>query len=183
VVTTERLRLPLWTAEETADIRAGRHRAHWHPDYPRPEDRDAATLWRDGDPWGPRHLVRGSTVLGSLGFFGPPTAPPTAPDGAPDGAADGAPDGAPDGDSGAPPEAEVGYGLVAEARGWGFATEALRAVLVETDRLGVRVRASVAPENRASIRVLAKCGFTELRGADEDGHLVMARPLPPAARG
>ena len=164
VVTTERLRLPLWTAEETADIRAGRHRAHWHPDYPRPEDRDAATLWRDGDPWGPRHLVRGSTVLGSLGFFGPPTA------------AEGGNDVVPD----APPEAEVGYGLVAEARGWGFATEALRAVLAETDRLGVRVRASVGPENRASIRVLAKCGFTELRGADEDGHLVMARPLPPA---
>ena len=167
VVTTERLRLPLWTAEETADIRAGRHRAHWHPDYPRPEDRDAATLWRDGDPWGPRHLVRGSTVLGSLGFFGPPTA------------AEGGNDAVPD----APPEAEVGYGLVTEARGWGFATEALRAVLAETDRLGVRVRASVGPENRASIRVLAKCGFTELRGADEDGHLVMARPLPPAARG
>jgi hypothetical protein len=26
--------------------------------------------------------------------------------------------------------------------------------------------------------VLAKCGFTELRGSNEDGHLVMARPLP-----
>jgi [ribosomal protein S5]-alanine N-acetyltransferase len=158
VVTTERLRLPLWTAEETADIKAGRHRAHWHPDYPRPDDRDAATLWRDGDPWGPRHLVRGTTVLGSLGFFGPPAEPEDGSD--------------------APPEAEVGYGLVAEARGWGFATEALRGLLVETDRLGVKVRASVRPDNRASIRVLASCGFTELRGADEEGQLVMARPLP-----
>jgi ribosomal-protein-alanine N-acetyltransferase len=26
--------------------------------------------------------------------------------------------------------------------------------------------------------VLAKCGFTELRGADDEGNLVMARPLP-----
>jgi [ribosomal protein S5]-alanine N-acetyltransferase len=26
--------------------------------------------------------------------------------------------------------------------------------------------------------VLAKCGFTGLRGADEDGRLVMVRPLP-----
>jgi ribosomal-protein-alanine N-acetyltransferase len=28
--------------------------------------------------------------------------------------------------------------------------------------------------------VLARCGFTELRGADEDGQLVMVRPLPHA---
>ena len=158
VVSTERLRLPLWTADETADIRAGRRRPHWHPDYPRQDDRDAATLWHEGDPWGPRHVVRGHTVLGSLGFFGPPSEPA----------------------AGGPPEVEVGYGLVPEARGWGFATEALRALLAEADRLGVKVRASVRPDNRASIRVLAKCGFTELRGADEEGQLVMARPLPAA---
>jgi len=162
-VVTERLRLLLWTREETADIVAGRHRPHWHPDYPRQDDRDAATLWREDDPWGPRHLVRGRTVLGSVGFFGPPTPSPQGED--------------------APAEAEVGYGLVPEARGWGFATEALRALLVETDRAGVKVRASVQPDNRASIRVLAKCGFTELRGADEEGNLVMARPLPAPAAG
>ena len=159
VVTTERLWLPLWTADETADIREGRRRPHWHPDYPRQDDRDAATLWHEGDPWGPRHIVRGRTVLGSLGFFGPPDEAVV---------------------DGGPPEAEVGYGLVPEARGWGFATEALRALLAETDRLGVKVRASVRPDNRASIRVLATCGFTELRGADEEGPLVMARPLPAA---
>jgi RimJ/RimL family protein N-acetyltransferase len=157
-VVTERLRLPLWTREETADIVAGRSRPHWHPDYPRQDDRDAASLWREGDAWGPRHLVRGRTVLGSIGFFGPPTPSPAGAD--------------------APAEAEVGYGLVAEARGWGFATEALRALLAETDRVGVKVRAGVRPDNRASIRVLARCGFTELRGADEEGNLVMARPLP-----
>ena len=33
------------------------------------------------------------------------------------------------------------------------------------------------PDNTASLRVLAKCGFTELRGSNEDGELVMARPL------
>jgi RimJ/RimL family protein N-acetyltransferase len=154
VVTTERLALPVWTAEEAADIRAGRRRAGWHPDYPRPDDRDAATLWRPDDPWAPRHVVRGRTVLGSIGFFGQPE------------------------DVDGTPEVEVGYGLVAEAHGYGFATEALRALLVETDAAGVRVRAAVMPENRASIRVLAKCGFTELRGSDEEGQLVMARPLP-----
>jgi RimJ/RimL family protein N-acetyltransferase len=111
-------------------------------------------MYRPGDPWGPRLIVRGETVLGTIGFFGPPEAGAGA------------------------PETEVGYGLVEEARGWGFATEALRALLVETDRAGVRLRASVEPDNRASLRVLAKCGFTELRGSDEEGQLVMARPLP-----
>jgi ribosomal-protein-alanine N-acetyltransferase len=155
VVASERLSLPLWTPEEAADIREGRRRDGWHPDYPRQDDRDAATMYRPGDPWAPRHVVRGTTALGSIGFFGPPEP-----------AVDGV------------PETEVGYGLVEEARGWGFATEALRALLAETDRAGVRVRASVEPDNKPSVRVLAKCGFTELRGADEDGHLVMARPLP-----
>jgi [ribosomal protein S5]-alanine N-acetyltransferase len=154
-VTSERLSLPVWTTDEAADIRAGRGRTGWHPDYPRQDDRDAATMYRPGDPWAPRHIVRGTTALGSIGFFGPP-----------EDAADGV------------PEVEVGYGLVDEAHGYGFATEALTAVLVATDAAGVRVRASVEPTNKASIRVLAKCGFTELRGANEDGELVMARPLP-----
>ena len=153
-ISSERLSLPLWSADVVADIRAGRRRAEWHPDFPREDDRDAASLWSEGDPWGPRSIVRGVTVLGSIGFFGPPD------------------------DSAGTPEVEVGYGLVAEARGYGFATEALRALLVATDAAGVRVRASVSPDNAASLRVLAVCGFTELRGSNEDGELVMARPLP-----
>lgn len=157
VVTTERLTLPLWTAAEVADLVAGRRREGWHRDFPREDDRDAATMFHEGDPWGPRSIVRGATVLGSIGFFGPPV---------------------PAGPGGGAPETEVGYGLVEEARGWGFATEALRALLAEADAAGVRVRASVLPGNKPSIRVLAKCGFTELRGSDEDGQLVMARPLP-----
>ncbi len=120
----------------------------------RSDDRDASTLWQDGDCWGPRSIVRGTTVLGSIGFFGPPSP-----------AADGV------------EETEVGYGLVTEARGWGFATEALVGLLGHTDAAGIRIRASVRPENAASLRVLAKCGFTQLRGANEDGELVMARPL------
>ena len=155
VVTTERLRLPLWTADDVAAIRGGGRREGWHRDYPRKDDVDAAGLWQDGDPWAPRHIVRGVTALGSIGFFGPPEP-----------AADGV------------PETEVGYGLVDEAHGYGFATEALQALLDEADRAGVRIRASVEPTNKASIRVLVKCGFTELRGANEDGELVMARPLP-----
>ncbi|GAA2140583.1 hypothetical protein GCM10009844_10320 [Nocardioides koreensis] len=164
-VTTLRLRLPLVTTAERDDMLAGRRRPEWHADYPREDDRDAVTMLRDGagdgagdgtDPWGPRHIVRAvdGLVVGSIGFFGPPEA------------VDGT------------PETEVGYGLVADARGHGAATEALRGLLAVTDRGGVRVRASVLPDNTASIRVLAKCGFTELRGANEDGELVMARPVP-----
>jgi RimJ/RimL family protein N-acetyltransferase len=155
-VSTLRLRLPLITPEERDDMLAGRRRPGWHADYPREDDRDGASMiGAGGDPWGPRHIVRAfdGLVVGSIGFFGPPTD------------VDGA------------PEAEVGYGLVAEARGHGAATEALRGLLAETDRAGVRIRASVLPDNAASIRVLAKCGFTELRGANEEGELVMARPL------
>ncbi len=155
VVTTDRLRLPLWDAADVAAIRAGEQRTGWHPDFPREDDRDAATLWAEGDPWGPRSIVRGVTTLGSIGFFGVPVP-----------AGDGV------------PETEIGYGLVTEAHGYGFATEAVRAMVAAAESAGVRVRASVQPTNRASLRVLAKCGFTDLRGGDEDGNLVMARPAP-----
>jgi ribosomal-protein-alanine N-acetyltransferase len=154
VVSTDRLSLPLWSAADVALLRGEGRRADWHRDFPREDDRDAASMWHDGDPWGPRSVVLDGVVVGSMGFYGPP-----AP------AADGA------------PEAEVGYGLVADARGAGLATEALTAMVSAAEEVGVRVRASVLPDNAASVRVLAKCGFTELRGSNEEGELVMARPL------
>lgn len=160
-VVTERLRLPLWTRRDVEAIRAGEHLPGWHPDFPRRDDLDAASLWMEGDPWGPRSIVRGVTTLGSIGFFGTPERHD-------------------DHVLGPAPETEVGYGLVPEAEGWGFATEALAALLALADEDGVRVRACVQPTNRRSLRVLAKCGFTRLRGPDEDGNLVMARPLPAA---
>jgi ribosomal-protein-alanine N-acetyltransferase len=152
--TTARLELPLWSADDAAGVRSNGSRPGWHPEFPRRDDRDAAGLWRDGDPWGPRFIVHADQVVGSIGFFGPPQP-----------AADGV------------PETEVGYGLVEGARGHGLATEALAAMVRAAEAAGVRVRASVAPDNAPSIRVLAKCGFTELRGSNEDGELVMARPL------
>jgi RimJ/RimL family protein N-acetyltransferase len=151
-VATQRLTLPLWTAADVTAIRGSAPRpAAWHRDFPRTDDVDAASLWRDGDVWGPRSIVRGVTVLGSIGFFGPPH------------------------HSGAGPEVEVGYGLVQEAWGWGFATEALAGLLAEIE---LPVRATVRPENARSLRVLAKCGFTQLRSTTPDGELVMVRPAP-----
>lgn len=160
-ITTPRLTLELISLDEAARMMSGQHEQRdqrWHPDYPRQDDRDGASMIRsDDDPWGPRHIARvvDGVVFGSIGFFGPPAASPDGTD-----------------------EVEIGFGLVPDARGRGVATEAVGAVLALTDALGVRVRASVLPENTPSVRVLAKCGFTELRGTNEDAHLVMARPLP-----
>ena len=155
-VETARLRLVLWDAATVADIREGRRRPEWHADFPRDDDRGAATLWHEGDPWGPRSIVslKQQLVIGSIGFFGPPE---PADDGV--------------------PEVEVGYGLVAPARGYGLATEALGALLARADAAGVRVRASIAPDNAASLRVAAKAGFTGVRGTTEDGEMVLVRPL------
>lgn len=150
-IETERLRLILITATDAADMRAGRRQDRWHPSYPRRDDVDAASLVREGDAlsaWGPRHIVLGHHAVGSIGCFGPPL----------------------DG------EAEVGYGLVAEVRGQGLATEALRALVAEAARVRVRLRASVEPDNQPSVRVLARSGFTELRGSNEEGELVLALP-------
>ena len=160
VVTTPRLRLELIGPDEAAQMLAGRREPTWHPDYPRQDDLDAVSMVRryaEDLSWGPRHVVRAydGLVVGSIGFFGPPVA----------------------GDDGVP-EVEIGYGLVEDARRRGVATEAVRGLLAHTDRLGVRVRAGVAPDNTPSVRLLASCGFTELRGSDEEGNLVMARPLP-----
>lgn len=160
MVSSERLDLRVIPPEDAEGMLAGRRRVSWHVDYPRKDDQDAAAMVRADDPqacWGPRHIARrvDGLVVGSIGFFGPP---------------------APAEDEQA--ETEVGFGLVEEARGRGVASEALGALLRQTDRLGVRVRASVQPENKASLRVLATCGFTQLRGSTEDGELVMVRPLP-----
>ncbi len=151
---TERLRLPLWTSADVAAIRGGARSPWWHPQFPREDDLDACSLWRDGDPWSSRSITVEDVAVGSIGFYGPPQP-----------AADGS------------PEVEIGYGLVEAARGEGYATEAVDAMVAAAESAGARVRASVAPDNRASLRVLAKCGFTELRGSNEDGELVMARPV------
>ncbi|QDH11227.1 GNAT family N-acetyltransferase [Nocardioides dongxiaopingii] len=138
---------------------AGRRQERWHPDYPRQDDLDAVSMVGPavgGSPWGPRHVVHELRAVGTIGFYGPPDEHD---------------------------EVEIGYGLVQDVWRRGIATEAIAALLTETDRVGVRVRASVLPWNVMSLRVLAKSGFTELRGADEEGQLVMARPLPRHLRG
>jgi RimJ/RimL family protein N-acetyltransferase len=67
---------------------------------------------------------------------------------------------------GATPEA--GWALAQRAHGQGFATEGLKAALAWAD-VHVPSRSSVcliSAENRVSLRVAAKCGYTELRRVD-----------------
>jgi ribosomal-protein-alanine N-acetyltransferase len=60
---------------------------------------------------------------------------------------------------------EVGYSLVLEARGNGYASEALQAVIDEAFIAGEldEVQACIVPENAASRRVLDRTGFREER--------------------
>jgi RimJ/RimL family protein N-acetyltransferase len=60
---------------------------------------------------------------------------------------------------------EVGYSLLQTARGKGYATEALRAVIDEAFLLGEldEVQACIVPENSASRKVLDRTGFREER--------------------
>jgi RimJ/RimL family protein N-acetyltransferase len=68
---------------------------------------------------------------------------------------------------------EVGYTLLPEARGHGYAIEAVRAAFDWATRVhGVRhFRAAVAPDNKPSLNLIAKLGFRQTgdQWDDEDG--------------
>ena len=67
--------------------------------------------------------------------------------------------------------AEIGYGIAEAYQGRGYATEAVEAALLWAFRQpGVTaVEAETAPNNRASQRVLAKCGFVPNGVTGEEG--------------
>ena len=66
---------------------------------------------------------------------------------------------------------EIGYGVLEEYQGQGYAAEAVDAVVVwALDQPDVtRVEAETAPDNRASQRVLDKCGFLPSGTIGEEG--------------
>ena len=66
---------------------------------------------------------------------------------------------------------EIGYGIAEENQGYGYATEAVDAVTAwALKQPGVcRVDAETEPENRASQRVLEKCGFVPSGIMGEEG--------------
>lgn len=67
--------------------------------------------------------------------------------------------------------AEIGYGILEEYQGQGYATEAVGAAVIwalkQTDV--TCVEAETAPDNRASQRVLEKCGFLPSGTVGEEG--------------
>ena len=66
---------------------------------------------------------------------------------------------------------EIGYGILEEYQGRGYATEAVEAVVRwALKQPGVtRVEAEAEPDNRASQRVLEKCGFLPSGVIGEEG--------------
>jgi len=68
---------------------------------------------------------------------------------------------------------EIGYTLLPEARGHGYAIEAVRAAFDWATRIhGIRLfRASVAPDNERSLNLISKLGFRQTgeQWDDEDG--------------
>ena len=59
---------------------------------------------------------------------------------------------------------EIGWVLASHAHGKGFATEAVRAITAWGDaHFETPTACIIAPENTASFRVAAKCGYRELR--------------------
>jgi ribosomal-protein-alanine N-acetyltransferase len=114
-----------------------------------------AVGWSGGTrpSWWLHQIVLGDTVVGDVGFHGPPAAT-------------------------GPVEVEIGYNVVGGLRGRGIGTQACRLLLLLAWRDGARlVRAEVDPGNEASRRVLLRCGFTELDGL----RFQAERPLRSAA--
>lgn len=148
-VRTARLVLHPVRPEEAARIIAGAPGPddRWHPDYPFEDELDPLRSLAGAtapDPVFTLYQVRDAAsglAVGGIGFFGPPDE---------DGAV------------------EIGYGLVAAARGRGFASEAVRAVVrVAGEHGAVWIRADTTPANVASQRVLEKAGLDEVRRTPE----------------
>ncbi|WP_037076922.1 GNAT family N-acetyltransferase [Pseudonocardia spinosispora] len=151
-LTTDRLVLRTWSADELTAVLDHTRLPHWAEDFPAEGDQVIAGFLRDHpaglDRYGHRLILERSTglVVGSIGLFWPPT----------DGAL------------------EVGYGIVESRRGRGYAAEATRAIVVHgLTAPGVHtVEADVELANPASVRVLEKAG---LRRWSEDSSIARFR--------
>lgn len=70
-----------------------------------------------------------------------------------------------------PDKPELAYELLAAAHGWGYATEAARAIVDwARDNGYARLWADVWDWNKASLRVLEKLGFTEVERGEPGPH-------------
>lgn len=172
MITTERLTLvPAVESSVRAALAGNEHlanalRAHVPPSWP-PEHLDAAALewvlrWLAdpaNDPqWGMYWAIlrdgeTGRTLIGGAGFKGVPS----------DGMV------------------ECGYGVAAEHRRRGYATEMVRGMVAHAfaSPLVQRVTAETLPELTPSIGVLNKCGFQFIGEGSEPGTIRYELPRPP----
>lgn len=137
MIRTPRLELVPLSDDEAEAVLAGRREGRaWSPGYPTPGDVETAGWPAPVDVrWRTLQIVERATglVIGAIGCHG-----------APEGGI-----------------VEIGYGIAAEARGRGLATEALAALAAFLERQPeVRtLRAATDTENVPSQRVLERCGF------------------------
>ena len=154
--TADHLRAELESRRRLAEMLDAVVPASWPPgEY----DRDAQQFFLDrllrtgpdGVGWFGWYAVRRATggdpaiLVAGGGYFGPPGEDGTV---------------------------EIGYSVVPEWAGQGYATELSRALLARAAATGVRrVIAHTREDNAASIRVLAHCGFAAAGAGAEPGSL------------
>lgn len=138
---TPRLDLIPLDAETRAAILEGRGAGRsWADGYPTPGDLEVAAMPAAPEPWTQYAIVERASglVIGGAGFHRAP----------------------------ANGEVEIGYGLTEAARGRGYATEAVRALIDIARRHGaMAVIAETDHGNRESERVLERNGFVPSPGS------------------
>ncbi|MEV4418131.1 GNAT family N-acetyltransferase [Catellatospora sp. NPDC049609] len=143
MIETERLVLRPYRPMLAARIADGAPRdPRWADDFPGDGEQLAARMFLQAGapagPWVPYTVELRATglVVGGAGFHGAPDRHGTV---------------------------ELGYGLVAAARGHGYATEATNALVALAAKLGARlVVAELAHDNPPSANVLRRAGFTQV---------------------
>jgi RimJ/RimL family protein N-acetyltransferase len=173
---TERLQLVAVTLElARAELASPRRLekllgAHVPPSWPPPLNDEKTLRWTidylaatpDGVGWGAWYFLHKEhgelRAVGQGGFTGKPTGEGVV---------------------------EIGYSIVPEAHRFGFAPEAVRALVAWAfgHREVKRVTAQTLPQLRPSIRVLEKCGFTFTGVGSEAGAVAYALERPSAIRG
>ena len=146
MIDTRRLRLiPLDRETAQAILHDDRTDSAWHEQFPREDDLDGVRGWlQHGDPVYGNFVVveqASGNAIGTIGFFGPPDETGTV---------------------------MIGYGLVEPARGHGYATEALQALIGYTRATAAeRMVADTEKDNVPSQRVLDKAGFAKTHETDD----------------
>ncbi|WP_406300894.1 GNAT family N-acetyltransferase [Embleya sp. NBC_00888] len=157
-LTTDRLVLRPWSADELAAVLGDVRSADWAEDFPAEGDQVIAGVVAEQSDvprrYGHRQIVERTTglVVGSISLLWPPN----------DGAL------------------EIGYGVVASRRGRGYAAEATRALVayaLTSPQVDI-VYADVELSNPASIRVLEKAGLRRWSGDATTARFRATAPEP-----